>query len=315
MKSLKKSALTRLSEDRTLACPKLMSLAGLQRANPAVKARPRVTSSHAPAAASRTPAPISHPIVQAKLRIGAPNDKYEQEAERVAGEVMRMAEPPARPDALPVTSLAQRENNSSGSHSDAPPIVSDVLSSPGQQFDSSTRQFLEQRFAHDFSRVRVHADGQAATSAQAVHARAYTVGRDVVFGQGQYVPTTSDGKHLLAHEMAHVLQQQNSAPSIMKFGLGSLGGCVEPVPPERCKHPTGYSIGPGRACMEAIRFGLADSPRTIEGESLDQVFVKELISQTVDYYSFLSWEEMESESANMRVPQVCQTIAICFQLI
>jgi hypothetical protein len=95
--------------------------------------------------------------------------------------------------------------------SDAPPIVRSVLDSPGQSLDGTTRAHFESRFHYDFSDVRVHADTRAAESAQAVNARAYTVGRKVVFARNRYSPTTSDGKALLAHELAHVVQQQ-SAP-------------------------------------------------------------------------------------------------------
>ena len=66
---------------------------------------------------------------------------------------------------------------------------------------------MEPRFGHDFSQVRVHTDEQAVESAQAVNALAYTVGRDVVFGMGQYAPETRDTRRLLAHELAHVIQQ------------------------------------------------------------------------------------------------------------
>ena len=72
----------------------------------------------------------------------------------------------------------------------APPIVHDVLRSPGQPLDMATRAFMEPRFGHDFSQVRVHNDERAAASARAVNALAYTVGRDVVFGASQYQPTT-----------------------------------------------------------------------------------------------------------------------------
>jgi hypothetical protein len=89
----------------------------------------------------------------------------------------------------------------------APFIVSDVLRAPGRPLDAATRAFMEPHFGHDFSRVRVHTDGPAAESARAVDARAYTVGRSVVFGAGQYAPETEGGRKLLAHELAHTLQQ------------------------------------------------------------------------------------------------------------
>jgi hypothetical protein len=93
----------------------------------------------------------------------------------------------------------------------APPIVREALRSPGQPFDAVTRALLEARFGHDFGRVRVHTDAKAAESARAVNALAYTVGGDIVFGSGQYRPTTPWGQRLLAHEATHVLQQRDIA--------------------------------------------------------------------------------------------------------
>jgi outer membrane protein OmpA-like peptidoglycan-associated protein len=93
----------------------------------------------------------------------------------------------------------------------APPIVHDVLRSPGRPLDDATRGFMESRFNHDFSGVRVHTDARAAESARAVNALAYTVGNHVAFGAGQYAPGTSGGRGLLAHELAHTVQQQGNA--------------------------------------------------------------------------------------------------------
>jgi len=89
----------------------------------------------------------------------------------------------------------------------APGIVEEVLRSPGQLLDAATREFFEPRLGHDFGDVRVHADAKAAESARAVNALAYTVGRDVVFGAGQYAPNTNKGRKLLAHELTHVVQE------------------------------------------------------------------------------------------------------------
>jgi hypothetical protein len=88
-----------------------------------------------------------------------------------------------------------------------PPIVHDVLRSSGEPLDGATIGFMTPRLGHDFSKVRVHTDGEAAESARAVGAAAYTVGSHVVFGRGQYEPLTSTGRHLIAHELAHVVQQ------------------------------------------------------------------------------------------------------------
>ncbi|NJD75636.1 MAG: DUF4157 domain-containing protein [Candidatus Methanoperedens sp.] len=95
-----------------------------------------------------------------------------------------------------------------------PSIVHHVLNSPGQPLDTGTRAFMEPRLGHDFSKVRVHADIEAAESAQAVNALAYTVGQDVVFGPGKYAPKTDIGKKLLAHELIHVVQQDSGERGI-----------------------------------------------------------------------------------------------------
>jgi Domain of unknown function (DUF4157) len=91
---------------------------------------------------------------------------------------------------------------------EAPPIVQEVLRSPGQPLDTTSRAFMEPRFGHDFSQVRVHADEQAAESASSVNALAYTVGNHVAFGRGQYQPQSSVGQRLMAHELVHVVQQR-----------------------------------------------------------------------------------------------------------
>ena len=100
--------------------------------------------------------------------------------------------------------------NQHDQHGRVPPIVHDVLRSPGQPLDAHTRSFFEPRFGHDFSQVRVHADARGAESARAVNALAYTVGRDIVFGAGRYAPGESAGKRLLAHELTHTIQQSQS---------------------------------------------------------------------------------------------------------
>jgi hypothetical protein len=105
------------------------------------------------------------------------------------------------------SSQLQRSAASAEGVSEVPPIVHDVLRSSGQPLDAHTRSFFESRFDHDFSRVRVHTDTRAAESAHAVNALAYTVGRDIVFGAGQYTPGTNAGQRLLAHELTHAAQQ------------------------------------------------------------------------------------------------------------
>jgi len=88
-----------------------------------------------------------------------------------------------------------------------------VLHSAGEPLESSTRTYFESRFGHDFSHVRVHADDAAAAATRELGARAYTSGHDIVFASGQYAPRTRRGSRLLAHELAHVVQQRGAANS------------------------------------------------------------------------------------------------------
>jgi hypothetical protein len=181
--------------------------------------------------------------VQKKLTINQPGDEFEQEADRVSEQVMRMSDPPIRlqrksaSDDSSIGPLIQRRATASDTSSSpaAPNIVHNTLRSPGQGLDLSTRTFFEARFKQDFGDVRVHTDKQAATSAEQISARAYTVGRDIVFGSGEYAPTTVMGQQLLAHELAHVVQQRGQVglrvlrqPIHMVSGrfVGQIGGAV-----------------------------------------------------------------------------------------
>jgi hypothetical protein len=102
----------------------------------------------------------------------------------------------------------QRDVSSASAHDEIDTsAVTNVLKSPGRPLDASTRAMMEPRFGYDFSRVRVHTDAQAAMSAQAVQANAYTAGPDMVFGAGQYAPHSTQGQRLMAHELSHVVQQ------------------------------------------------------------------------------------------------------------
>lgn len=147
--------------------------------------------------------------LQTQLQISEPGDQYEQEADRVAEQVMRMPDAevngPRRDAGSPL--VQRRATGGAAGVAEAPPIVRDVLNSPGRPLDSVTRAFFEPRFGHDFSRVRVHAGERADQSAREVSANAYTVGHNIVFGAGRYSPYTAEGRQLLAHELAHVAQQ------------------------------------------------------------------------------------------------------------
>lgn len=115
--------------------------------------------------------------------------------------------------------MLQRKPANERSAGEVPPIVHEVLRSPGQPLDPAARAFMEPRFGYDFSQVRVHTDTKAAESALAVNALAYTVGRDIVFGASRYAPRARDGKRLLAHELTHVQQQRNEITSSARNAL------------------------------------------------------------------------------------------------
>jgi hypothetical protein len=131
----------------------------------------------------------------------------------------------------------------------APPIVHDVLARPGQPLDLATRAHMEPRFGYDFSSVRVHADDRAAESARAVHARAYTVGPHIVFSNREPSPRSPDAWPLMAHELAHVVQQQSASgrvPSLMR----APNKDTKPAPPPptpctlNCTDPKFLALSP-----------------------------------------------------------------------
>ena len=130
-----------------------------------------------------------------------------------------------------------------------PPIVQDVLGSSGQALDAGTRQTMEARFQHDFSRVRVHTDGQAGASARAVKAKAYTVGRDVVFSPGRY-SCGAEGQRLLAHELAHVVQQSRGGQKPARARASPLRRRprLQPRALPRVHTMSRSKDGPPRAC-------------------------------------------------------------------
>ena len=103
----------------------------------------------------------------------------------------------------------------------APPIVHEVLGSAGRPLEPGVRGEMEARFGHDFSQVRVHTDVRAAASARAVEAAAYTVGNSVVFGAERFSPGTVEGRSLLAHELAHTVQQRGATAAAEPVAAGS----------------------------------------------------------------------------------------------
>jgi exonuclease VII small subunit len=212
-------------------------------------------------------------LIQAKLKVSQPGDVFEQEADRVADQVMRMPEPSIRRQMEPkeeeegmvqgkairadvqanananqVAPLEQQQESS-----EVPSIVNEALSSPGQPLDPVTRAFMEPRFGQDFSRVRVHSDAAAERSAQEVNAHAYTVNQNIVFGAGRFAPGTQEGRRLLAHELTHVVQQSSAEANVVRRSDGfdedeptleweRAGTVVEPSP---LGSPRGAAHRPG----------------------------------------------------------------------
>jgi Domain of unknown function (DUF4157)/Heterokaryon incompatibility protein Het-C len=186
---------------------------------------------------------LSHPVVQAKLRIGAAKDHFEQEADRVAERVTRMPDPnlqracscggscpkcrTEQPDRDHRILQRKRFQAIDSGEMAALPLVHEVLRSPGQPLDPVARAFMEPRFGHDFGPVRVHSGVAAEQSARDMNAQAYTVGRDIVFGRDRFAPGTNEGRRLLAHELAHVVQQ--SGPAWIHPGQSQGEGLCAPA--------------------------------------------------------------------------------------
>ncbi len=193
--------------------------------------------------------PRCAPVIQAKLRIGQPNDKYEQEADRVADEVMRMPEPQVqrqpleeeeeeiqtKPLAEQITPLVQRQVEPEEEEKeeewiqrkperDYSVVTDDVkkrldkAGGTGSPLPDNIREYMGSQFGYDFNEVKVHADGGAANLARSLSAQAFTSGKDIYFGSGKYNPNSTQGRRLVAHELTHVVQQKGRIlqPYIMR---------------------------------------------------------------------------------------------------
>lgn len=176
------------------------------------------------------------PACQAKssgLKISQPDDPAEIEADQIADRVMRMSVDDAKPksnfshtanainckcdaceyekEEVDESTVMRKEAFASAAPTpppdDTPPSIKNVINSGGQPLDLQTRNFFEPRFGTDLSHVRIHTNSAANKSARAINARAYTLGNNIVFGSGEFRHDYESGKHLLAHELAHVVQQ------------------------------------------------------------------------------------------------------------
>ena len=169
---------------------------------------------------------------QARLTVGASNDPLEQEADRAAAQVLGSAGKPSMQTSSPPH--LSRLAHGAAATSVAPASVTRTLQSAGEPLSGAARAFFEPRFGHDFAQVRVHRDNSAANSARDVAAHAYTAGRHVVFAQGRYAPESASGRTLLAHELAHVVQQSGSGVGggrVQRTGDGTGGASTSTTPP------------------------------------------------------------------------------------
>lgn len=182
---------------------------------------------------SRNSKPTEHgrpmKVIQPKLRVNTPGDVYEQEADAIADRVIRM--PAHGANAKPITGLIGRsvqrkctsceeEKKKGGTvmrkaapgndSANVSPAFSSALNATrgsGSPLPAETRNFMESAFSVDFSGVRVHADSMAAEMSRGINAKAFTYGNDIYFNQGEFNPNSIKGKHLLGHELTHVMQQ------------------------------------------------------------------------------------------------------------
>ena len=238
---------------------------------------------------------LASPSIQTKLTIGAPDDAFEREADQVADQVMGMSVSPLRaPSAIqrrradcegevrrqplpedeledggnysPPSRLSAKAEQPSAGVSEVSPGVEGAIRSMrggGSSLPSDTRDFFQSRLGHDFSRVRIHADARAQSLAGQLGARAMTLGQDILFGQGEYQPDAAAGRHLLAHELTHVVQQRGSIQRLMRACICNGIGRTPTAAEKRSMHGDFPQLGgrrlvhhgPADWCLQLPRVG------------------------------------------------------------
>ena len=187
----------------------------------------------------------------------------------------------------------QAKSNSSSTAEVSSSVESSInsLKGRGQPLSESTRKYFEPLFGSDFSQVRVHTNSQAGNIAKSINAKAFTTGQDVVFNSGQYSPETSGGKHLLAHELTHVMQQSSGrsfqTQHMNKPGLVSgniIRRNIMPPPPPR---PIAVRYGPEYIhFQEGDIYGIDFDVEVISSESIDDLYnfeEREQVSDSFDH--------------------------------
>ncbi|MDC8016087.1 eCIS core domain-containing protein [Tahibacter soli] len=225
--------------------------------------------------------PLVSPRVQRKATLGAVDDAYEREADAVADRVTRMSDAGAIGSAPPAISRrcaacddektvrTKRAARGDASAHDVD-AAANVASRGGAPLPAAARARFEPRFGHDFSNVRVHADGEAANAARGVRAHAYTFGSHIVFGAGQYAPGTRAGEHLLAHELAHVVQQGGGTPARVRRKVAPEYVVDEPeVDPTRPGAPERVAFARNSATVPASEQAKIDGFKSGRDRTVD----------------------------------------------
>ena len=178
---------------------------------------------------------LNSQAVQGRLKISEHDDPNEIEAEMIADQVMRMEgsfaplpEPQKKKEAGEKNAHIEKSAISQNTGIESLPAESGILTSTsGVPLSESARAFFESRFRHDFSNVRIHADVSSALAADALNAKAFTHGRDIYFASGHYVQDTMEGRRLLAHELAHTIQQTPDSSHAYGSPVYSAGNSLE----------------------------------------------------------------------------------------
>ena len=203
-------------------------------------------------------------------------------------------------------SLQPMRSGVAGSESNAaPPIVHEVLQSAGEPLNESAREYMEPRFGHDFSQVRIHTDSEATESARAINANAYTVGRHVILDRNKNPEGSAAEQQVLAHELAHVVQQKGAAPG-PKLTIGAAGNAAEREADTAADKVTGGSKAAPRAGSSAqsgeVQRDGPDKTPTPPRTPYDKMIVArakkrlELLNQYVTEYTIREARRLRSKS-------------------
>ncbi len=240
-----------------------------QSVNP-LQRKPNLPRPSLPVADHTTLRPASvlpHPTItiQPKMEVNEPDDQFEVEADRVADQVMRMPSgdlsgwgrsAPTAP-VLQLTPLVMRSEEAV-----APAVTPTIerniqaLDGGGKPLDDDSRDFFEQRMGADFSDVRIHTDSNAVQTSRDINARAFTVGNNIAFNSGEFNPTTAAGKHLLAHELTHTIQQGAAHVQRMAEPVDEIATQIDPVEAEAMGQEALNTLGYDNLINLAYQHGL-----------------------------------------------------------